>query len=74
KIPSRTTKIDRYAFSNNNSLASVFIPLSVTTIGSNAFTGIKSAAGTIVTEHSSRPAGWDIDWNGNINNVKWAVE
>ncbi|MGL5957397.1 MAG: leucine-rich repeat protein, partial [Phocaeicola sp.] len=59
------------AFKENASLAHVFIPLDVTTIGEDAFTGIQTAKDTIVTDYMEKPENWHENWNGNVENVKW---
>ena len=60
-IPEGVTSIGSYAFSGCSSLTSIEIPSSVTSIGSYAFSGCSSL--TIYCEVSSKPSGWNTDWN-----------
>ena len=69
EIPSSVTSIGDYAFSYCSSLTSIEIPSSVTSIGSYAFYGCSSL--TIYCEVSSKPSGWDTDWNYSNCPVIW---
>ena len=60
-ISSSVTSIGSYAFSGCSSLTSIEIPSSVTNIGSDAFYGCSSL--TIYCEVSSKPSGWNTDWD-----------
>ena len=58
------------AFSGCSSLTSIYIPDSVTTVGSYAFDGCSNL--TIYCEASSEPSGWDYRWNYDSNRpVVW---
>ena len=68
-IPSSVTKIGDWAFYYCTSLKSITIPSSVTSIGERAFAGCTSL--TIYAESSSKPTGWDAEWNPSDRPVVW---
>ncbi|MGL4981253.1 MAG: leucine-rich repeat protein, partial [Treponemataceae bacterium] len=70
-LPLNTTDIGSEAFKNNSSLMYVFIPLGVMTVGENAFTGIVTEEGTIVSAFLGLTSGWHENWNGKVDNVVW---
>ena len=68
-IPSSVTSIGNSAFNGCTSLGSINIPSSVTSIGSSAFYGCSSLK--IYCEVSSRPSGWNSNWNNSSRPVYW---
>lgn len=74
EIPAAVTQIDQYAFNcNGMSVArTIYIPATVTKIGKYTFD--KNNAGTVVIncEASSKPSGWDKNWNSGCT-VNWGV-
>ncbi len=68
-IPSSVTNIGSAAFYGCSSLTSIVIPSSVTSIGNSAFWGCSSL--TIYCEASSKPSGWNINWNSSNRPVVW---
>jgi len=68
-IPSSVTEIGNYAFGSCRSLTSITIPSSVTSIGEWAFAHCFSL--TIYAEASSKPTGWDAEWNPHNSPVIW---
>ena len=71
-IPNSVTEIGYGAFYNCTSLTSVVIGNSVTEIGAFAFYGCTSL--TIYCEATSKPAGWNSDWNYSNCPVVWGYE
>ena len=69
EIPSSVTSIGSAAFSDCSSLTSIEIPNSVTSIGNYAFERCSSL--TIYCEVSSKPSGWDTNWNVSNCPVVW---
>ena len=65
---SQLNTIGYFAFSSGR-LTSINIPSSVTTIKSSAFLGCSRL--TIYCEASSKPSGWDSDWNYSNCPVVW---
>lgn len=70
-LPNTLTSIGQFAFSNNYYLSSIVIPDSVTFVGLKAFYFNSSL--NIYVMHSSKPAGWNADWNFDSNPVEWGV-
>ena len=78
-IPDSVTSIGDNAFYNCYSLTSITIPKSVTSIGESAFCstsiGVSAfepcIALTIYCEASSKPSGWDDNWNEGDLPVVW---
>ena len=68
-IPLGVVSIETQAFSWNNRLNYVYIPISVTSIGSSAFNG--SISLRIYTSHPNKPADWDNFWNSSNRPVQW---
>lgn len=64
------TYISTFAFRNNISLASVFIPLSCSKIMNNAFSGCKTTC-VLNCEASSLPSTWESNWNNSSCQVVW---
>ncbi len=71
-IPSGVTSIGDNAFDYCTNLTSVTIPNSVTSIGRAAFA--QSSSLTIYCETTSRPSGWDSNWNYSNRPVYWYSE
>lgn len=71
-LPDNVIIIGIQAFSNSKSLISVTIGRGVTKIGWGAFSYCNSL--TIYCEASSKPSGWDSDWNYSNRPVYWAGE
>ena len=71
-IPNSVTSIGEFAFERCSKLTSIYIPSSVTSIGSNAFLFCTSL--TIYCETSSKPSGWDSNWNYSNCPVVWGVK
>ena len=67
---SQLTTIGYSAFEECSSLTSIYIPSSVTTMGDSVFYGCSNL--TIYCEASSRPSGWDYDWNDSNRPVVWS--
>ena len=72
EIPNSVTSIGEEVFYNCNSLTSIEIPDSVTSIGEGAFFSCDSLI--IYCEASSKPSGWNSDWNFSSRPVYWAGE
>ena len=69
EIPSGVTSIGYNAFDGCSGLTSIEIPASVTSIGNEAFRGCDGL--TISCEATSKPSGWDTDWNKSNCTVVW---
>ena len=69
EIPNSVTSIGDCAFDGCYSLTSIEIPNSVTSIGDCAFRGCYGL--TIYCESTSKPYGWDYDWNYSNRPVIW---
>jgi len=70
KIPNKVTKIGDGAFEYCFELVSIVIPNSVTTIGDSAFNLCGDL--TIYCEATSKPSGWNTNWNKYGCSVYWA--
>jgi len=68
-IPSGVTSIGQSAFRNCVSLTSLTIPSTVSNIGYKAFDYCSNL--TIYAQASSKPAGWDANWNPLNRPVVW---
>ena len=68
-LPSSLTSIGNNAFNYCSKLPSIRIPLSVTTMGSNVFQNCNELL--IYCEVSSKPDGWDDNWNSSDKPVYW---
>ncbi len=71
-IPDSVTSIGGYAFYECSSLTYLTIPSSVTYIGGYAFSNCDSL--TIYCEASSKPTGWNDNWNSSDRPVYWEDE
>lgn len=60
-IPTSVMSIGERAFCLLGGLAQILIPSSVTIMGTNAFSACSSLK--IYSEASSKPSGWDVNWN-----------
>ena len=69
-IPDTITSIGKYQFCGFNNVTKITIPNSVTSIGSSAFSGCSSL--TIYCEASSKPSGWNSNWNDSNRPVYWS--
>ena len=70
-IPQTVASIGARAFKNSK-LVSVFLPISVETIGAYAFYGCTYLA-NINCEISAKPNGWNSQWNNNCQaTINWA--
>ena len=68
---SQLASIGGRAFAYCRALNSIYIPDSVTTIGGYAF---EECYGLIIyCEVSSKPSGWDVDWDSDVPSVKWNI-
>ena len=68
-IPNSVTSIGSYAFFYCRGLTNIVIPNSVTSIGKSAFWACDNL--TIYCEASSKPSGWNSDWNPDNRPVVW---
>ena len=72
EIPNSITSIGDYAFRYCSSLTSIVILSGVISIGSSVFQFCSSL--TIYCEVSSKPSGWNSNWNYSDGPVYWAGE
>lgn len=70
-IPSSVTTIEDGAFYRCSGLRTIVIPSSVTTMGRKVF---YEGSGTIYCEVSSKPSGWDDNWNFTNRSVVWGYK
>ena len=70
-IPNSVTNIGEDAFCSCGSLTSIVIPNSVTSIGNSAFSYCSRL--TIYCESTSKPSGWDSNWNSSNRPVYFGV-
>ena len=68
-LPDSVVSIGESAFERCTGLYRIYIPISVTEIGANAFKDCKALI--INCRASSRPAGWDSEWNPSGCYVNW---
>lgn len=73
-IGKNVTTIQKYAFSECDSLKEVYIPANVTELGAHIFGGIDTIV--INCEAESKPDGWDDEWSVGCANitVNWGVK
>lgn len=71
-IPNSVTSIGSGAFSHCTSLTSIVTPNNVTSIGAMAFWNCTSL--TIYCEVTSKPSGWDSNWNYSKCPVVWGYK
>ena len=67
-IPSTIKEIKKFAFSNNKSITSIYIPKNVLYMGERIFTGCLNVVVNI--EHSEVPSSWDEYWKTSNVSVK----
>ena len=70
-ISNSVTSIGDYAFKGCSGLTSVTIPNSVTSIGDYAFEDCSNVTLYCEVEESSKPSGWNSNWNYSSCPVKW---
>lgn len=66
------TEISHSAFFNCESLESIYIPKTVTTVGRSAFAGCTSL--TIYCEVDEKPTGWDDEFNYSNCQILWGQQ
>ena len=69
-IPDGITKIEKYAFCNCKSIASITIPSSVTHIGEGAFSECSSIESIIIPNSVLAIEGWCFDYCSNLKNAQ----
>ena len=67
-VPETVTSIGTDAFYNCSNITTITIPITVDSIGAYAFSGCTA---TIYCEASSKPYGWNYDWNSSGCPVVW---
>ena len=71
-IPDSVTSIGQFAFEDCASLTSIIIPDSVTSIDPYAFSSCDAL--TIYCEATSKPSGWNTNWNYSNCTVVWGYK
>jgi hypothetical protein len=66
------TIILAYAFYGSRKVTTIFIPLSVTTVGAFALYGTSTLM--IFAEAPSQPSGWDVNWKQSSVIVQWSYK
>jgi hypothetical protein len=69
-LPETLESIENNAFSGCINLVEIIIPQTVTEMGENAFYECNKV--TIYTSLTSKPDGWDVNWNPSNANVVWS--
>lgn len=69
-IPNNVSAIEGYTFYDNNSIEELFLPLSVTRIGFDAFASMFNLD-IIYCEATSFLEGWDVSCHVDINKIVW---
>ena len=67
---SQLEHIEAYAFGNLANLEAIIIPISVYIIKNNAFANTTDLI--IYVFHTTKPLGWEVNWNPNNLNVVWS--
>ncbi|MCL2062683.1 MAG: leucine-rich repeat domain-containing protein [Firmicutes bacterium] len=70
-IPHSVTSIESQVFRGCRGLTSITIPHSVTRISNSAFLDCTNLTDIYVQGHTSRPSGWNSNWNGTSATVHW---
>ncbi len=71
-LPDTITTIESFAFGTCTKLKTILIPSTVTTINANAFNACNSL--TIYVSASSKPSGWNSEWNNISRPVFYNVK
>ena len=73
-IPNSVTGIALFAFRGCSNMKTFVIPKSVTSIGMNAFDRSDKVTLYCEIEQSSKPSGWNTNWNSGNRPVKWGCK